>query len=50
MKKTYDKPTIKVRNLRTKNMICTSLGGEADPNKATLSKETSFYWDDEDSE
>lgn len=50
MKKTYVQPTTKVKNLRVKNIICYSLDGtEADPNKATLSKETSFYWD-EDSE
>lgn len=50
MKKIYVQPAIKVHNFKIKNIICYSLGGEADPNKATLSKESSFYWDGEDSE
>ena len=49
MKKTYVQPTTKVKDLRVKNIICYCLDGEADANKAALSKESSFYWD-EDSE
>lgn len=50
MKKTYICPVTKVIYVRTNNIICYSLNGEADPNKPTLSKESSIYWDDDDSE
>lgn len=50
MKKTYVQPTTKVMDLRVKNIICYSLGGEADANKAALSKGTTFYWDDDECE
>lgn len=47
MKKAYISPTTKVHNFRTSNIICYSVNGEADPNKAVLSKEATFYFDDD---
>ena len=50
MKKLYISPTTAVHNLCTKNIICYSINGEADPNKPALSKGTTFYWDDDECE
>ena len=50
MKKTYVHPEIIVQGMGGIDIICTSLDGVADPNKPTLSKYSSFYWDDEDFE
>lgn len=50
MKKEYVSPAIKTHRFKIKNIICYSINGEADPNKPALSKESAFYWDDDECE
>lgn len=48
MKKIYSKPTLKVIEVNSLDIICTSLDGEADPNKPALARGRYGLWDDED--
>lgn len=51
MKKTYQKPTIKVRNMETSAMLAasvtgTSINGDAPTNATGLAKKSFFFEDD----